>query len=447
MAFVRVPPDGAGKKIYSKTQTVNGDEVETQVFHLADPFTPANIQRVDQRGQASIRFAEGSPTLDSYSNMRVGEQNAVGVYEFTNSDYADLFQDVTVVDGQINHDTNISAAVLSCGSVATAAAKRTTNRYHYSQPGVAQIAYLAVACSDQGKANNVRRWGYYDDHDGIFFELSGTTLYAVYRSSFGGNVNEIRVPQTEWNGDKLDGTGLSGVTLDVSRPNIYGIDIATLGTGYARLGIRAPDGSRWVAHLFTSVNSASITNLNRTSLPLRWENFNTGLTSGPSELRQYASAVYSQSKVDYTVWRWSDIERSTPITVTTNTPILSMRVAAGSRIGVYPESIDSFVQGGAVKFSIVDDGALTGPTWSQIGGGFAEGDIAATAVSGGERFITWYVNEGATHKDITEYYETNDEGYHRLADDSDSQIFTLVATKLSGTTVTVAATLTYKELV
>ena len=81
-----------------------------------------------------------------------------------------------------------------------------------------------------------------------------------------------------------------------------------------------------------------------------------------------------------------------------------------------------------------------------MGADVAEGDIGAIAITGGERFKTWYVPTGVTNIDLSPFYETNDEGYHRLADDSDSYVFSVVATKLDGTTVTIAATLNYKEL-
>ena len=136
----------------------------------------------------------------------------------------------------------------------------------------------------------------------------------------------------------------------------------------------------------------------------------------------------------------------TPVTVTTNTPILSMRVKAGSRVGIYPEALNLLVQGGSVKLTIIDDAVLTGDTWSISGIGSAEGDITATAFTGGAPFYSFFAGEGVHHKELADYYELNDEGYHRLADDSDSYTFTLVATKLTGTTVTITAGLNYKEL-
>lgn len=445
-SFIQVPPDSSGKKLYTHEYPVEGAQVHVQAMHLVDHLNPENAQQVDNRGQAYVRFAEGAPTIDAFNNLRVGEGKILGGYEFSNSDMADLFQDVAVGAGAVAHIANQSVSVMSVTSANGDSIKRTTNRYHYYQPGVSQLVYMTMACGDTGRVGNVRRWGYYDDNDGVFFELNGTTMNVVLRSSIGGTVTETRVPQSQWNGDKLDGTGLSGMTLDVSKANFYGFDLAWLGVGVVRMGVWAADGTRWVAHMFQNPGMNSGPYMRTGSLPLRYENFNTAVTGGTSELKQICSAVYAQARTDYTFWRFSDIERLTPVEVTTNTPVLSMRVKAGSRVGIYPEALNLLVQGGAVKFTIVDDATLTGATWAINGGGDAQGDIAATAATGGEPFYAFYVGEGVKHEELHDYYELNDEGYHRLADDSDSYTFTLVATKLTGTTVTVAATLNYKEL-
>ncbi len=445
-SYVQLPPDSSGKKLYTHNYTVEGNSVHVQGIHLVDHTNPEWAQQVDIRGQAYVRFAEGSPTLDAFNNLRVSEGSILGGYEYSQGDMADLFTDNTVGSANIVHVPQRSETVLSVSGNSTDKAQRTTNRYHYYQPGVGQFALMTLAMSDSGRAGNIRRWGYYDDNNGIFYELDGTQLNVVLRSNTTGTVIETRVPRSQWNGDKLDGTGLSGLTLDLSKANFWGIDLAWLGVGAVRLGVWAPDGSRWVTHVFTNPGNNLGAYMATGSLPLRYENFNTQATSGTSELKLICSAVYAQSKTDYTFWRFSDIERATPIEVTTNTPILSMRVKAGSRVGVYPESLNILVQGGAVKLSIIDDTTLTGATWSISGAGVAEGDVSATATIGGEVFHSIYLNEGAHSLDLSDYYETNDEGYHRLADDSDSYTFTVVATKLTGTTVTALGNLNYKEL-
>lgn len=445
-SYVQVPPDSTGKKLASLEHVVGGNTVQAQLFHLADNDNPDNIQRVDARGQAYTRFAEGSPTLDAFGNLRVSSSSIVGGYEYTNGDMADLFQDISLVGGSIIWNQQAAQTILSVSSTTGSTAIRTTNRYHYYQPGVGNLIIITLAHGDTGKANNVRRWGYFDTQNGPYFELNGTTLNVVLRSYTTGTLVETRIPQSQWNGDKLDGTGISQMTIDVTKANFYFIDYAWLGVGPVRMGVLSPDGARWICHTYENPNNNLGAYMATGSLPLRWENFNTDTTASTSEMKTICAAIYAESGINYTFWRYADIEREVPVEVTTNTPIFSMKVKPGSRIGIYPECLNALVSGGDVKLTIVDDATLTGATWSITGGGVALGDIGATAAVGGEKFKTWYATTGVTRLDLKPIYETNDEGYHRLADDSDSYTFTLLATKLSGTTVTIAATLNYREL-
>lgn len=445
-SFIQVPPDSVGKRLYTQQHIVDALPVQAQVVHIGCAQQPGNIQRVDGQGQAFTRFAEGSPSLDSFGNLRTSSANILGGYEYTNADITDLFQDKVLTGGTFTWNQSAANTVMSVTSASGSSTSRTTNRYHYYQPGVGNLVILTLAQGDSGKANNTRRWGYYDDSDGPYFELNGTTLNVVLRSSVSGSVVETRIPQASWNGDKFDGTGTSQMNIDVTKANFFFIDFAWLGVGSVRMGILASDGSRWVVHTFQNPNNNLGAYMRSGSLPIRFENFNTGVTASTTEMKLICGAVYAESSTDYTFWRFSDIETSSAKTVTTNTPVLSMKAAPGTRAGLYPESLNVFVTGGNVKLSIIDNAVLTGATWAVPGANIAVGDIAATAFTGGEKFKTWYVPAGVTNIPVSEFYETNDEGYHRLADDSDSYTFTLAASKLDGTTVTVTATLNYREL-
>ncbi len=131
---------------------------------------------------------------------------------------------------------------------------RTSNRYHFYQPGVGNLIINTLALDDNGKANNTRRWGYYDANNGIFWELAGTEFRVVLRSSTSGSVVDTVVAQADWNGDKLDGAGQSKMDIDLSKANFFFIDFAWLGVGAVRFGVLAQDGSRWIAHTFENPN-------------------------------------------------------------------------------------------------------------------------------------------------------------------------------------------------
>lgn len=448
-SFIQVPPDSTGKKLYAKSATVGADTVHTQVYNLGGGNNPENIQHVDGRGQASVRFAEGSPSMDAFGNLRVSSAVVLGAYEYTNSDMADLFTD-DVVGGSLTRDVDARHMVFSVNSSNGSSVSRTSNRYHYYQPGVGNLVIITLAHGDAGKANNVREWGYADESDGLLFRLTGTTLQVVLRSSVSGSVVEEIVDQANWNGDKLDGTGTSGMDIDLTKANFFWIDFAWLGVGPARFGVLAPDGSRWVCHTFENPNNRIGAYMASGSLPLHFHNYNTGVTAGTSEFKLICSAIYAESAIDYTFWR-SSIDAGNTRAVTTGTPIVSMKPSltyngVTNRVGIYPECISIFVSGGPVKVQIIDDAVLSGATWG-INKDTVLGDTAATSYTGGEIFHTYYFDAGSHHIDVNKLYETNDEGYHVLADGTDAYSMSLVFTKMNaGDTVTATATINYREL-
>jgi hypothetical protein len=375
----------------------------------------------------------------------------LGGYEYSCDSMADLFQDKTEGTASVTWVSNSAMTTMSVDGQAASLATRSTNRWHYYQPGVGNLAIFTLYMNDNGKANNTRRWGYFGVRNGQFFELQGTTLNVVSRSWIGGSTVETRIPRAEWNGDKLDGTGLSGMNIDLTKANLMWIDIAWLGVGAVRFGIVAPDGQRYVCHTFRNPNANTGAYMGRGSLPVRFENFNTGVTAGTSEMNLICAAVYAESRTDYTFWRYSDAERAVPVEVTTGTPVLSMRPKIlamndlPNRVGIYPETLSVFVSGGSIRLHILDDADLTGASWVD-GEGLVQYDISATASTGGSKFKTFYLGAGVHNIDLKPFYELNDEGYHVNADWTDAHRLTLSATKLDGTTVTVAATLNHREL-
>jgi hypothetical protein len=70
-------------------------------------------------------------------------------------------------------------------------------------------------------------WGYTDWSNGFYFGVDGTGKYVAYVT--GGSVTKVY--QTNWNVDKLDGTGVSGKTLDLADGHISHIDFTWYGYG------------------------------------------------------------------------------------------------------------------------------------------------------------------------------------------------------------------------
>jgi len=131
MAYIRVPPDGAGKKVYTLTQTVSGESVEAQVTHISDSTNPTQFLSIDNKGSASVRFAEGQPPLAGFGYLKVADQRVLGVYESSQGSYDDLFSITAVTGGTSVYDMTGNGQLLTTSTASGSRVFRRTNRYHY----------------------------------------------------------------------------------------------------------------------------------------------------------------------------------------------------------------------------------------------------------------------------------------------------------------------------
>ena len=389
-SFVRVPPDGTGKKLFALEHQIGGEPMQVPCHHISCSVDPNHVMLVDARGQAYTRSAEGSPTIDAWGNARTAEQNSVAVYEFSVNGMDDLFSDRVVGSGSVSHNPSKRCVVLSADSNKDCSSKRITNRYHYCMPGVGLNSTFAIMAGDSGKAGNTRMFGYGDDRNGLFFALIGNELNIIIRNDSSGEVVDTIIPQSSWNGDKLDGSGVSAFTLDPTKLQLMFIDFSWIGTGIARFGCYTQDGSRWVCHTHDNAGSSSFPFLTSGSLPVYFENTNSSSTLSSSELFVYGCTVYNSCKADYTFWRFVS-DSGAPKAVSTDTPLISLKPklqigGVHNQVGLYPETLSVFVSGGSVYLKVIDDAILNSPNWIDEHGSTALIDKSSTSFTDGELF-------------------------------------------------------------
>jgi hypothetical protein len=449
MSYVRVPPDSTGKKINAKETVIGPDTVQTQIVHLADSMDPSHLQAIDVRGSASVRFAEGQPILSGFGNLKTTGERALGVYEASLDTYESLFTTTSVNGGALVYDIVASSQVLTTTSGAGSSVKVTTNRYHYYLPGSSNVFKMTIATGDIGKTNNIRRWGAFDDNDGIFFELNGTNINVVIRSSVTGSVVPLVVPKSAWNVDKLDGTGVSGYTLDITKINVYWFDFQWLGAGRVRFGIYLPDGSRLVVHQFQNAGNNTLPYMRTGTLPISTENTNVGVTGSGSELRTVCLAAYTEATYeDYAFWRFADVD-ATLVPVTTDTHICSLQATQTvngkhNSVIIYPETLNVYCDG-PVAITLWQATAVATPTWVPAASVMEITYAGTVSTTDSQKFKTIYFNTGATTIDLDHFFEKNDEGIQVNADRS-QEVWSILCTKLTGANTNVTMNLGYKEL-
>ena len=102
----------------------------------------------------------------------------------------------------------------------------------------------------------------------VFPEYRGQTITA------GGIVSKIvdfKVPQSDWNIDKMDGTGPSGVTVDLAKMQMFYLDYAWYGAGAIRFGFKDERGEVVYCHRMTHANVKTEAYMRSGNLPARYE--------------------------------------------------------------------------------------------------------------------------------------------------------------------------------
>jgi len=306
---------------------------------------------------------------------------------------------------------------MTVGVGSTASIIRETTKVFSYQPGKSLLTMNTFVLNPP-KQNLRQRVGYFGADNGIYLELdgaSGDTAYFVERSLSLGT--ETRVAQSNWNIDKLDGTGVSGITLDVTKAQILWMDIEWLGLGNVRLGF-VINGKFIHAHTFQHANIIQSTYITTASLPLRYEISNTGITTSASTLKQVCSTVISEGGYEL---RGLQQAISTPITAPvdlptpagTYYPVISIRLKAP--INNQPDRLDAIVimtalsimgtgNGPQYNWQVRASATTSGGTWISAGSDSAiEYKIDGGSVSGGRVLASGFLtsaNQSSQSVDI-----------------------------------------------
>lgn len=226
---------------------------------------------------------------DAFGRLRVS--NPLTLFD-TQNKYSDQGQFVSQLTGSAtatyNQPSNTFALAVTGNN--DSVIRETTKTFIY-QPGKS-LLHLNTFVMNTPTAGLTQRVGYYNTNNGVFFEVSGTTFNMVIRSYSSGAVVENRVPQSLWNGDKLDGTGSSGIILNPALAQIFWMDIEWLGVGNVRTGFII-NGQYIVCHTFshTNISGNTTTYMGTAVLPVRYEISSTGPAG---TMKQICTTVISE---------------------------------------------------------------------------------------------------------------------------------------------------------
>jgi hypothetical protein len=111
---------------------------------------------------------------------------------------------------------------------------------------------------------------------------------------------DVRVPQSQWNIDRGDGTGASGFNIDLTKMQMWYIDYSWYGAGAIRFGFKNQRGEVIYCHRMANANLRTEAYMRSGNLPSRYECntsilnsvLSTTLTSGATSGLVLADATY-----------------------------------------------------------------------------------------------------------------------------------------------------------
>lgn len=280
-------------------------------------------------------------------------------------------------NGTATHVPDQSAIRLALTGTASGDKSRLRSHDHVLyQSGAATALEITGYQSNSGRTNQSRRFGIFDDSDGVFFETFGTTNYLTLRTSTSGSPVDTRVAQANWNVDEYPG-------LDVTKGNRYRFVIAWLGVE----GVQCFINGRHV-HTFSFSNSLAAPYMKTANLPISVEIVNSGVASGTGSLTYICSSARILNGGEYASRGFAYSLAASGVAATV-VPLFSMRVKStlntvASRVQILPRLLTFFAetQPGAVVLLL--NPTLTGSSFAATSPSPAvEIDTAASATTGG----------------------------------------------------------------
>ena len=337
----------------------------------------------------SVIIGDGVPSSYAYDAFgRIRVSNPYTLFDSSNR-YADNGKFATATTGTATATFNANEGLidLDVGTASGDEVLRESYVVFAYQPGKSLLIMNSFTF-DTAKTNLRQRVGYFGSDNGFYLEQNDSTISLVKRSKVTGSVVNTEVTQANFNTDKLDGTGPSGFTLDLTTSQLMFMDMEWLGAGSVRLGF-VIEGQFIIAHRFDWANQSTNTGtyITTASLPIRYEITNTGTVASASQLKQICSTVISEGGYEMNGLQGV---AGTPInsayTLTTAGvfyPLVSIRLKSARLDAVALMSAMSTIGTGNTiyyNWKIARGGSITGGTWVSGGTDSAvEYNITGTA--------------------------------------------------------------------
>jgi hypothetical protein len=344
---------------------------------------------------STLPISIGGTNVDAFGRLRVSQPYTL--FDSQNRYAADNQFDVaTTGTGTTTFLPNEAAVKMEVTAGGVGSVVRQSYRSMPYQPGKGLLVLATFVMDSSQNVDLTQRVGYFNTQNGLFFQRVDGVYSFVLRSSSTptpGTPSDIRtVNQDDWNGDKLDGTGASGYTLDPSKAQILWMDFEWLGVGSVRCGFII-NGEYIVCHTFNNANDITSVYMTTAILPVRYEITSTSAIA--ASMKAICCSVVSEGGFEQT--SIDHVARRTSVLGTigsTFLPLVSIRlgnttlgsVVLPNRLQVLPTTNQNY------EVALVKNAELTGASWSNVATDLnVQFDVSASAMANGSIVQTDYV--------------------------------------------------------
>ncbi len=354
---------------------------------------------------SAVTIKDGA-NLDAFSRLRVSNPLILHNSQFTYDLAPLIMEQITLGTGAtVTYDSTNRNALMTFSSTPTGG-KAYMQSYEYLpyQPGRSQLIFVTFNMV-AAVANTLKFAGYSDGVNGIEFQNNGTdNQFVVYSASGLGNET---VTQTNWNLDRLDGTGPSGITLDITKTQILVIDIQALYVGRVRIGFDL-GGEIVYAHEFLHANLSLYPYIQSANLPVRCGMTCSGTVT--TTMNFICSAVISEGgSEDINAFGYTFETNTNRVIGVAGTQLLTLRPKTTfngitNRMRVSYIDVEILNLGSTnenIRWDLCVGQAITGGTWADVNTTYSGVEVNTGATLSGSPAVTidsGWVTVGAGQK-------------------------------------------------
>lgn len=308
-----------------------------------------------------------APTT-SKNHLKVSTSEIVFFNTFQYGVETDVWDTYTQNGGSASFSSNISGIIMGVtGQSNSQTIRQTLNAMRYIPGRSAELAFAVRFTTPTPGIR--RRIGLYNGDDGFYFEDNGGDYACVLINSGGSNGTPYmeRISRNNWNGDKLDGQGISGITADPEALHMVLFEYEWYGAGQIIFKYII-DGLPRTIHTFNTANRLGFPWSKTPFLPIRLEITNTTGVAGNHYLYQFSNSLTNQSFTDKLGIAQNLL---TPLTgvrldnAKTFYPVISIRLKPTALQGIV---LPTFFQAGTLNnvdifYKLIRNTPITDGTW------------------------------------------------------------------------------------